>query len=258
MEQDDLRQSARVIFKRNPLKAVVLQVRFPPLLVLSQPAGVAPFQEALRDAYPQAEAPVQQVTLAVGPAGPLSAASQPGPWRFVDPEGWFVGLATDYVSLETTSYRRFEEFESRARRVLAVAQDVLRLRHRGRLGLRYINEISHPEARTVADWRDLLNPELLGVAGGEALGSRVTQALQQIDVRLDDGVLTVRHGFRAVEDQSFPYTIDLDAYDDALRPFDVDEILARVGSFRLWIGGFFRRSLGEKLYGYLEPEETGE
>lgn len=143
-------------------------------------------------------------------------------------------------------------------KVLTVAHDVLRLRDRGRLGLRYINEISHPEARTVADWRELLNPALLGVAGGGALGSRVTQALQQIDVKLDDGVLTVRHGFRAVEDETFPYTIDLDAYDDAVRPFDVDEILARIESFRLWIGGFFRQSLSDKLAGFLEPEESDE
>ena len=41
----DLSERPRVIFKRNPLKAVVLQVRFSPLLVLSQPVGVAPFQE---------------------------------------------------------------------------------------------------------------------------------------------------------------------------------------------------------------------
>ncbi len=251
----DLSQWPRVIFKRNPLKAVVLQVRFPPLLVLSQPVGVAPFQEAIRDTYPRAEAPAQQVTLSIGPAGPMPPTGQLGPWRFLDDQGWVVGLAIDYVSLETTSYTRFEEFERRAKRVLDATHDVLRLPERGRVGLRYINEITHPDAVTVADWRGLLKPELLGMSGGELLGSRVTQALQQIDVRLDDGILTVRHGFTALPDGPSPYAIDLDAYDDETRPFDVDEILERLRSFRAWEGGFFRYSLGAKLYEFLEPED---
>jgi hypothetical protein len=251
----DLSQRPRVIFKRNPLKAVVLQVRFPPLLVLSQPVGVAPFQEAIRDTYHRAEAPGQQVTLSIGPSGPLPPTGQLGPWRFLDDQGWIVGLATDYVSVETTNYKSFEEFESRAKQLLYAARDVLRLSERGRLGLRYINEITHPDAVTVADWRGLLNPELLGMSGGELLGSRVTRALQQIDVRLDGGVLTVRHGFTAAPDGPSAYTIDLDAHDDGSHPFDVDEILERMRAFRAWEGGFFRYSLGAKLYEFLEPED---
>ena len=252
---NDLSQWPRVIFRRNPLKAVVLQVRFAPLLVLSQPAGVAPFQEAIRDTYPRAELPAQQVTFAVGLGGLFPPLGQTGPWRFLDHEGWVVALAPDFVSLETTSYRRFEEFETRARNLLEATRDVLRLPERGRLGLRYINEISHPDAATVSDWKALLNPDLLGVSGGELLGARVLGAMQQIDVRLDDGVLTVRHGFTTTESGPAGYAIDLDAHDDESRPFDVEEILGRMRSFRAWEGGFFRHSLNTKLYEYLEPED---
>jgi uncharacterized protein (TIGR04255 family) len=252
----DLSQWPRVIFNKNPLKVVVLQVRFSPILALAQPAGVAPFQEAIRERYPRAEAPAQQVMLAFGPNGPLPPTAQQGPWRFLDDEGWIVGLATDYVSLEATSYERYEEFEPRVTHVLEAARDVLGLRERGRLGLRYVNEIHHPDARTIADWRNLLNPELLGVSGGKLLGPRVTQTIQQIDVRLDDGVLTVRHGCTTSPDGPAPYAIDLDAHDDDTRPFAVDEILGRSASFRAWIGGFFRNSLGKDLYEFLEPRES--
>jgi uncharacterized protein (TIGR04255 family) len=254
----DLSQWPRVIFYKNPLKVVVIQVRFSPILALAQPAGVAPFQEAIREKYPRAEAPAQQVTFAIGPSGPLSPMGQQGPWRFLDDQGWIVGLATDYVSLEATSYDRYEEFERRATEMLEAARDVLRLPERGRLGLRYVNEIHHPDAVTIADWRNLLNPELLGVSGGELLGSRVIQTIQQIDVRLDDGVLTVRHGCSTSPDGPSPYAIDLDAHDDETRPFAVDEIMARSGSFRAWIGGFFRNSLGKDLYEFLEPGESGD
>lgn len=248
----------RVIFKNNPLKVVVLQVRFSPILVLAQPAGVAQFQEAIRDAYPRAEAPAQQVTLAVGPTGFMPPIGQPGPWRFLDESGWVVGLATDYVSLEATKYECFEQFEPRAAMVLKAAQDTLALRERGRLGLRYVNEINHPDAFTVADWRTLLDPELLGVCGGELFGDRVIQTLQQIDLRLDEGVLTVRHGCNTSREGPHPYVIDLDAHDDQTRPFDVDEILERVGFFRTFIGGFFRHSLAKPLYDFLGPQEPGD
>lgn len=254
----DLSQLPRVIFKRNPLKAVVLQVRFNPILLLSQPIGVAPFQEAIRRTYPRAEVPAQQVTMSIGPTGPLPPTYQLGPWRFLDDRGWIVGLAPDYVSLETTDYSRFEEFEVRARHVMEATRDVLQLTERGRLGLRYINEINHPDAATVADWRDLLNPQLLGMSGGELLGADVIQALQQIDVRLPDGILTVRHGFSVQQQGPSPYAIDLDAHDDESRPFAVEEILERVRSFRAWEGGFFRHSLGPKLYEYLEPVDPDE
>lgn len=254
----DLSQWPRVIFNKNPLKVVVIQVRFAPILVLAQPAGVAPFQEAIRETYSRAEAPAQQVTIGIGPTGPFPPMGQQGPWRFNDEHGWTVGLATDYVSLETTNYERHEEFERRAKVVLGVARDVLELRERGRLGLRYVNEIRHPDAYTVSDWRNLLNPDLLGVSGGELLGPRVIQTIQQIDVRLEDGVLTVRHGCNTSAERPSPYAIDLDAHDDETRPFEVDEILARSGSFRAWIGGFFRQSLGKDLYEFLEPRESGD
>lgn len=248
----------RVIFNKNPLKVVVIQVRFSPILALAQPAGVAAFQEAIRETYTRAEAPGQQVTLAVGPSGLMPPMSQPGPWRFLDDQGWIVGLATDYISLESTNYERYEEFEARAKRVLEVAGEVLGLRERGRLGLRYVNEIHHPDAVTLADWRNLLNPDLLGVAGGDPIGSRVQQTGQQIDVRLDDGgTLTVRHGWSTSQAGPSPYAIDLDAHDDEMRPYSVDEILARSESFRAWIGGFFRLSLGKELYEYLDPRVPG-
>jgi uncharacterized protein (TIGR04255 family) len=251
----DLSQWPRVIFDNNPLKAVVLQVRFPPILALSQAAGVAPFQSAIREVYPRAEAPGQQVTLVIGPAGTMPPVAQPGPWRFLDEQGWVAGLGTDSVSLETTNYEQYEQFEERAVKILEAARSTLGLTERVRLGLRYINEIHHPKARTVGEWRHLLKPELLGVSGGELLGDRVIQTLQQIEVRLDDGMLTVRHGC-TVGDGPSPYVIDMDAHDDAIRPFVVDEIVARVLSYRAWIGGFFRSSLQPELYDFLRPREV--
>src|SRR3989442_15515681 len=99
-----LEDRPKVIYGRNPLKVVVAQLRFPPIFALEQPDGVAPLQEAIREAYPLAEAG-QQITLTVAPGG-VSPVSQPL-WRFLSADkAWIVAVAADSVSLETTAYER--------------------------------------------------------------------------------------------------------------------------------------------------------
>lgn len=245
----------RVVFRRNPLNVVVMQLRFPPILTLAQPAGIALFQEAIRHEYPRAEAPAQQVTFGVGPAGPIPPQIQQGPWRFHGESGWLVALAPDFVSLEATKYERYEDFRFRAERLLSVARDDIGVTERSRIGLRYVNEIRHPSASTIKDWRPLLDQQLLGVAAGDLLGDRVVQTLQQVDIRLDSGQLTVRHGWHEAPDGQAPYVIDLDAYDDSSLPFDVDQVLELVDAYRRVIGDFFRSSLSPELYDFLEPTE---
>lgn len=257
----DLSQWPRVIFERNTLSVVVLQVRFSPVLGLAQPAGVAPFQDKIREDYPRAEVPSTQVAMAFGPLGAMSGQPTMGPWKFLGDRGWIAALATDYVSVETTQYTRYEELRSRAEAVLTVTRDVLGIRDAARIGLRYVNEIRHPEARALSDWRRLLKSDLLGVAGGEAIGPDVIQTLQQIDAELPTGVLTVRHGWRRPgpdDPSASPYVIDLDAHLDVPQDFDVAAILATCDDFNARIGGFFRQSLTEELVTYLGPSNPGE
>lgn len=250
----DLQEYPRVVFERNPLKVVVTQVRFPPVFVLDQPSGVAPFQEAIRDEYPLAEARGAHVTVAVGPGGVAVPPTQPGPWRFLsDDSSWVAALAPDFISLETTGYYRFEEFRARVERLLNAAVAALRLTRRQRLGLRYVNEITHPDAIHLSDWRKFLREELLGIAGGEKFGERVAQAAQQIQLDLDEGKVTIRHGYSREETRSSVYFLDLDAYDDSPGDFDVQEILEKLTLYNKWIWDIFRGSITDELVEYLQP-----
>lgn len=252
---EGLRSTPRVIYQNNPLKVVVLQVRFSPILLLAQPAGLAPLQEAIRSDYPQAAAPEQQVSVSIAPNGTVSPMAQMGPWRFLSEDGnWTVSVAPDFVALETKAYSRYEDFDTRARALFEVVPRVLQLRDRGRLGLRYVNEINYPEAATLAQWDELLDPELLGICGRE-LKERIVRTIQHIDVNIDDGILTIRHGCDTSNEGASPYVIDLDAHDDESRPYTVDDIMRRAAGYREWIGGFFRKSLRPKLAEYLHPME---
>jgi uncharacterized protein (TIGR04255 family) len=248
-----LKKRPRVIFERNPLKIVVMQVRYPPIFALEHPAGVAPMQEEIRDAYPLAEGRRQTVSVDLeGIGGP---GAQLGPWRFLSEDGnWVVGLAPDFISLETRAYRQFEEFEERAARVLDVAASTLRVSRCLRFGLRYVNEIEHPKAHRVSDWKKFVHEELLGIAGGELLGDRVAQAVQQIQVDLDGGKLTIRHGYLRRTNGQSQYLLDLDAYDDNQRVFSPGEILATMRSYKEEIWTIFRNSITDELVNHLRPK----
>jgi uncharacterized protein (TIGR04255 family) len=130
----------------------------------------------------------------------------------------------------------------------------LDLRIRDRVGLRYVNQIVHPTGgRELGDWPQLLSPDLIGI-GGRALSPWVTNALQQIELEESGGHLTIRHGYVRQPDQPSVYSLDLDAHDDSQQPFAIDEILARADTYKDWIWSFFRSSITDTLYQYLEPQ----
>jgi len=245
----------RLIFERNPLQTVVVQVRFPVIYALEQPAGVAAFQASIRDVYPRAEPRVQQVNVVLGPGG-IGAQGGPqlGPWRFLNDDGtWVAGLAPDFVSLETTSYERFERFIERAERLLLASEETLGLTHRGRVGLRYINQFQHPEVTTVSDWRRFLEDHLLGAVAGELLRDNVLQALEQIELEFDPGRMTIRHGFVRPEETSSLYILDLDAYDDSSEPWNTSAIVSKLWDFKRLVWKIFRESITPELVEYLGP-----
>lgn len=250
-----LEDQPRVRFRNNPLKVVVAQLRFPPIYSLEEPAGVAAFQSAIQDSFPIAEPRAQEMTLAVAPGAMGSSTAKPGPWRFLSDAGDYVAvLGTNYVSLETKAYTRFEDFESRFAGLLDAIIATLPIKRRLRLGLRYVDEIRHPEAKSVTEWPRFLKSDLIGIAGGQLLAAHVTQALQQISVTLPDGKLAIRHGF-VTEGGDNAYIIDLDAYDDAPKSLDPDTTLQDLWRFKGWAWSFFAQSITDELAAYLEPQE---
>jgi uncharacterized protein (TIGR04255 family) len=246
----------RVIFERSPLKVVVAQLRFPPIYALEQAAGVAPFQAALRGLFPIAEPRGHGIALSLGPQALSAQQPQAGPWRFLNDDGtWIAAIAPDFVSIETTAYERFETFYQRCDAVLRAAKDTVPLDRRGRLGLRYVDEITHPDAVTVGDWRRFLRSDLIGVAGGELLSEYVRAALQQIELDLPIGKAVVRHGYRRLGETASSYVIDLDVFDDTPRLLDHEETMGQVAQFKRWAWGFFSRSITPELRDYLQPRD---
>jgi uncharacterized protein (TIGR04255 family) len=244
-----LEHHERLRFRRNPLKTVVLQIRFPHLYGLESPTGVAPFQREITELYPVALPREELVSVSIGGQRP-PAADTGARYRFRDPNGeWIVALAPDYLSLETTAYERFEDFGERASHLLGIANRLLHPTHCERIGLRYINELP---ADGKQDWRAFIVPELRGIAGQEVLTPYLGQALEQLTLNLPSYQMTIHHGLvRSVEGEK-RYLIDIDAYSTGLREFDEASIMAIVAELKDASWRFFRGSITDELIAHLK------
>jgi uncharacterized protein (TIGR04255 family) len=246
----------RLNFAHNPLKTVVWQMRFPPLLAVNDPIFAAKFQAAIRADYPIAEPRANHANVTVG-EGASPGESGGGAWHFRDEASeWVVALHQDFLSLETSNYIRFEDFRTRLERLLDTVEDELKPSHVTRLGLRYVDEIRPPNARNPADFTRYLNQDLIGVVAGKELASYVIDALQLIRLEVSPYNMTIRHGFvgpQAEHPDAPFYLIDTDAYELGTHPYSRTHCLERSEEFKRYCWNVFRQSIRDDLLPLLKP-----
>lgn len=249
----------REILAANRLKVVVAQAKFPAIYVVNTPAGIAAFQNAIRETYPIAEERATILRVRVLPEGGIgSDRAEPGPWRFLSEDGlWIVALSQDSLSLETTAYGAYEDFRERAAALFSTLVEVLRPARLERFGFRFLNELALPGTRGLRDWREYIDHDLLGVLANGDLVERVTFALQQINLDLDEGKIVFKHGYAPKPDDAEApsvYLIDIDAYDDQPAPFEVEAIIGRMNRYNDWAWNLFRANVSDTLVEHLRKE----
>lgn len=250
-----LSDQPRRFYETNSLRLVLCQLRFPVIHRFDEPGALARFQDVLGERYPRSS-PEQQVTVAGGPGIPNPAATAQQFWRFQGIEdGWSVAVARDFVSLETTAYEKYENFRDRLAEVLD-ATAALGVKRRERLGLRYVDEIRHPEATKPGDWRRFINDKLLGMVGGDELGDDVVQALQDIRLREANGTLAIRHGYLGadVADEPF-YLLDLDYYDERPLELDASQVLVQLDEYHHVMHNVWETAITDALRDHLVVKE---
>jgi uncharacterized protein (TIGR04255 family) len=252
----------RVLFRKAPLKLVVGQVRFPVLPRFAADGFIAPLAEALRSDYPRLSREYQQ-EFQLTPQG-MQQKQGDTLWRLsTRDKSWSVVVAETALTLEVSQYLSIGEFLPRLERALEAAKTYLDVSERSRLGLRYVNELRHPDAQTLDGWAKLLRPEFVGFEASDLLEGRVEQSIQHMRVARPDGTLAIRHGLlnssssQVGEDQSSAgdpfYLIDLDYYDDTECELDVVETIDQVRHYNDTLYRFFRWTLSEQLFEVLEP-----
>lgn len=244
-------------FSNAALELCLVQVRYPALPRFAEAGYLSNIQEALAEEYPLF-GPEQSMNIVLTPQGVSQTAGGQN-IRFNDIERrWSVILSSDFVSIETRHYSNIREFATRFSEVLRLVAVHLRPRLQLRFGLRYVNEFRHKQGDRYNKWQQLLNPDLLGIAGRNVLGGTVEQTVGEVRTSRPDGTFLLRHGFldgttvaplSPKPPQSGPfYLLDLDYYLDTPQPFD-PRPTERMHAYNDYIYRVFRWSIGDgELY----------
>lgn len=233
----------RFKYARTSLKAVVCQLKFNPILRIGQevPAG---FQDSVRQEFPTfAREESTGFRIAPGRIEPLPP--QPAVLRFQTEDGnWTAGLAVDNLSLETTAYLDFPDFERRWLVLERAFQAVYGVDHYIRIGLRYINTFD--ESDFPGGWLDKFNTHLLGPLADPVLGEAVRQCAGACVFRDAEWAVTINHAR-----EEGRYILDIDHYSEGKH--DAEDVAMRLQDFNRRIYQVFRWAITDTMHQLMEP-----
>jgi uncharacterized protein (TIGR04255 family) len=221
----------------------VCQLRFNPILVIGQ-EHPAEFQEQVRREYPLFSEETG-TGIRIGPGASVETIPpQFEVWRFKTEDGcWVIGLGVGFLSLESTSYEHFDDFQARFQLAKQALERVYGIDHYTRVGLRYVNIFSPDDFP--GDWREKFNPKLLGVMADEAIGRHVVLSRHTFQVAEGDWTIVVRHGT-----ENGSYRLDIDhALEARVASRDIDE---RLRQFNKRVYQIFRWAISDKTVEEME------
>ncbi|MFC9637815.1 TIGR04255 family protein [Streptomyces mirabilis] len=217
---------------RAPVVLVVCQVRHETEYAASDASRALKIRSALDWPTELSENLVQGFNLAVGQFTGLSASQVPSirSWQLKTPDGaWTVSLQPDHFSIETTQYNGWSEFRSRLSQLAAAVGEHIAPALEHRIGLRYVNQITHPDVRRPADWRSYISEELFQEKLYESLDDGFRAAMQVIEATPSaDHSMIIRHGLQLGQTEELTYVLDNDSARQGSRPFEVQSILETV------------------------------
>jgi uncharacterized protein (TIGR04255 family) len=259
-------ESPREIYRINPLREVICQLRFPPILRITTEAPAA-FQERIRGEYPFLNEKSPEVTVEV-PAGVPAAiadmlkANLPNRkligYEFVSANAeWKVSLTRDFLSVSTCKYSRWEHFRDHLKGPLQALIAIYGPPFFTRIGLRYQDLIQksllHLPAST--KWSELIKPHIAGVHALPELEGHIEGSVGQLLIKLPQfgGKVRLNYGMLQAEDTGENcFLIDSDYHtEERTRTDAVDGTL---NYFNIQSGRLFRWCIEERLKVALQPQ----
>jgi uncharacterized protein (TIGR04255 family) len=252
----------REIYPNAPLKLVAFELRFPPVPDFETEDGHQQMYRALRDDFP---------ILGPPPAGELEIDLASGT-RTTRPRGLramnrdrtcSIVMMREALTVETSSYDRYEDFAQMLKRVLASADAISPIPATQRIGLRYIDEIVVPNADEIRDWSPYIADDLLapGIVDDyptldyrAGIGLAVSD-LHKVAVRIgvvSEPVVDPQGPLRISDSPPGSYfLLDIDSSWDAPRDeypeFDLDQVLEISEDLHEPVRTLFERAIKPKL-----------
>ena len=246
---------------RSPLSLVVCQVRHERTMTASEPKRAVSIHDVVKESYPVLEEQAaQELTIA---AGQLGIQTVPGTvnrgWKLrSNDQAWTAVVMPDFFSLETTRYINWDDFRIRLDKFARAVAEAVEPSLEQRVGLRFIDRITHPNVTKPEEWTQWINPSFLGIIADQQLGRAVIASQQVLQIDTGSGQsITLRHG--AVRDAEssgqMTYLIDQDCYAQRGRPFDVDQLLSALEGLHTLALQIFQQAITPALYQYLKGDQ---
>jgi len=234
------------VYPRNPLAAVVADLRFHPILKIG--SKVPDFQEAVRSVFTEYQEQAQQF-VAVQPFGPMQVTQGMG-YIFRKSNGTAaLTLTTTSLTLDSRQHADRDQLINEAclgfDALLALYKPVSAIR----FGLRYINIIDRQPISSdlghAVDWGDLVTDKFCSVPSGLADADGSLYSVE-VSSPMSEGGLTVRYGLLPdAKDNREKFRFDSDRYVDG--PVDTSQVRGLLARFADDIYAVFMAAKGPAL-----------
>lgn len=216
-----------VHLSKAPILRTLCQVQFAPVPELVDDANERLLASLLRENYP-VRGWAQGMAIGLLPGGPSAPVEKLR--TFEDTDGlWKITVASGFLALETAGYGSRADFMRRIGQILSAIAKVQAPPKVTRVGIRYTNRVRHP-----SELEGLVHPALLAWITHLGQGVSLEMQAQQTVLRDREGnrvlarSLLLPPGARfdpeIAEIPEESWVLDLDAFRDGGRPFDVPEI----------------------------------
>ena len=242
----------RIVFKKNTLKEVICQFRFPPILEIAS-TGPAAFQKLVRKNYPLYE---REDTDAIPKdIFPLEITQVFSQFKFMKPpesvvhkfltedKNRFISLSSNFLALTDTHYECWEDFSKEMITTKKAFDEIYTPAFYSRLGLRYLDIINPEELGAGGEtWKNLVNPALINLLGTKFCDHvKQTQTTTLIEVdEIKNAFITLRHGL--ISDGK-AYQIDADIYIQG----KINDENEKLQQFHRVLGNLFRWAASGRL-----------
>ncbi|MHB8336515.1 MAG: TIGR04255 family protein [Ignavibacteriaceae bacterium] len=252
----------RIVYKKNTLKNVICQWRFPPILRIDSEIP-SQFQEKIKSEFPLYRENKEQIpelpnlslqNLQINQIVMKSSDIKNHEFLSAD-EVLKVNLTRTFIALSTSQYKKWEDFLDIFKKLIDSLFEIYSPSFITRVGLRYINIFD----RRVLDlrdteWKELLNPLLVGLLSTE-FKNNIDVFESIYEIKLIDNISKVRIATSLVEEintkeKSFMVDSDFSHSKRASQDLAMEKLeFLHQRSTRL-----IRYIVTDKLHNAMEPE----
>lgn len=255
----------RVMLSRTHVEAAVAEVKFvSDHRELPESVAAQVWEGLGTDRYPVFEPSTQMVVnIEITPQGPVQSQSSQQGWLLATADrATAVTLMPALVIVQTREYERYStslgQPLARILELMTAATGVSKIQ---RLGLRYINRLTDPDATTPEFWRDHIRPSFAGPLHSP-VASLVAGTHQQVELKLDptagarvqSGVFLDQQPGVAANASRYSYLVDLDVFRERAAVYEPLMIANQVRQLNRTALALFAHVLSEQYLATLGPE----